>query len=191
MGWVKSNPEHKGMKTEGAIREACRMRYRGMSYRKIGDALGFSGRTIRRWQEGEEIWADELRLLQNREKSERTVVLKSQWDVVSDAQKKLADFSVANLQCAIDAQKEVKKQLENIQLADGAIKTIEDLELATRALMNLTRLMDSSWESFETAIELEQFLHHNQQAPEIEFQEYTDVEIAAIRAGEDSGDTAS
>lgn len=189
-GWVKKDPRKKGQKTEAVIRQACRLRYKGGTYQAIGDTLHFSPATIRAWEKKEDVWFDELRLLQSREDAERHV-LKSQWEVVSDAQKKLADFSVANLQCAIEAQKEVKKQLQNIQLADGAIKTIEDLELATRALMNLTRLMDSSWESFETAIELEQFLHHNQQAPEIDFQEYTDVEIEAIRAGEDNADTAN
>ena len=162
------------------IRLAAARHYAGASFRVIGDELGLSAATIHRWSTKEKTWGDEWQRLESEARAQRKRVFLSQSELVETTGKRLGEFCLSSLESALQSQQAIAESLKDIQLP-GTINSLEELSVAIRCMKDLASLVNTTWENFQVATDLEEFFEHNQSPPEIEFSEYSPEEILEIQ----------
>lgn len=169
----------KGYKEE-LIRSSAAHYFTNGSLRDTAKAFGVAVSTLSRWKKTSAVWRSEWKKLEQQTAATRERVYSTHEELITETTGALSEFCLAGLHKAIAAQKALRIDIENVELPEK-ITSLEELSLAIRALRDLNSLVDQTWQNFITAIDLEEYLNHNQSPPQIEFSEYTEAEIQAIQ----------
>lgn len=167
------------MKRKERIKVACGLYFGGKSFREVASSLEVSPSTIYHWTKTPE-WRQEWAELEKKSSAVREKIYQSHEHLIEETSGALGEFCLEGLQKALAAQKAIRLDIENVELPPK-ITTLEELGLAIKALRDLNSLVDLTWQNFIVAVDLQEYLKEHQAPPEIDFQEYSDQEIEAIK----------
>ena len=156
------------------------MHYNGLSMVEIGEKLGVARTTIYHWR-ASDVWREEWQRLEDMAKAKAEQTFLNHMDLLEGVSVELAELSRTNIQSAIKGQRAIADALQGIALPKK-IETLDELSVAMRTLQDITKMAGDSWAVFQEALNLQDFLKENQQSPEISFEDYSEEDIAAIRA---------
>lgn len=176
-----SKANHKRTYPPETIKAAAVLYYQGLSITAVAEELGIAVSTISRWKTEDKFWREQWRELESIARQQRENLIETQAEMLDATSSRLGEFSLVNLNAAIELQEKAMTTIEGLTFPENP-KGFDDCLALIKCLESLTRMVDSSWQNYVLAMNLQDYLQQNQTAaPEIHFEEYSDAEIEEIR----------